>query len=174
MVNYFFHFSWSTTSSIGAGQLPIPLHFVNLFFHWSWSVTSPCSTSSSICGWSDSFPLHLVNDFIHCRYYFFLCCCKQLHQLQTSTTFSIAIGQLILPLQQFNYVFHCSCSTTSSNKLFHSTRSTIFCIAPGQLLVPLQIANIIPLQLVNYFFHYTWWTTYSIVDVQLLQLQLVN
>jgi len=65
---------------------------------------------------------------------------KNFFHCSLSTTFSIAAGQLLLPLQLVNYFFHCKWSTTCS-------------IAAGQLLLPLQ--------LVNYFFHCSWSTTSS-------------
>ena len=57
LVKYFFHCSWSTTSSIAAGQLLLPLQLVNYFFHCSWSTTSSISAGEVNffhCSWSST------------------------------------------------------------------------------------------------------------------------
>ena len=86
LVNYFFHWSGSATSSIAAGQLLLPLVMVSYFFHCSWSTTSSIGAGQILL------PSEPVNYFFHCSW---------------STTSSIAAGQLLLPLQLVNYFFHC-------------------------------------------------------------------
>ena len=86
LVNYFFHWSGSASSSIAAGQLLLPLVMVSYFFHCSWSTTSSIGAGQILL------PSEPVNYFFHCSW---------------STTSSIAAGQLLLPLQLVNYFFHC-------------------------------------------------------------------
>ena len=62
LVNYFFHWRRSATSSIAAAQLLLPLVMVSYFFHYSWSTTSSIGYGQLLLS------LQVVNYFFHCRW----------------------------------------------------------------------------------------------------------
>ena len=61
LVNYFFHFRLSTSSSIAAGHQLLPLQLVNYFFRCRWS-------TSSIAAGQLLLALQMVNFFFHCSW----------------------------------------------------------------------------------------------------------